>query len=51
LSEQYLTSAQSRAHFFRQQKGLPHLAQIFSGNSVFLRIFAMRSPLVVKTSG
>ncbi|OLP05927.1 hypothetical protein BLL52_2156 [Rhodoferax antarcticus ANT.BR] len=38
-SEQYLTLSQSRAHFFRQAKGLPQVRQILLGNSDFLRIF------------
>lgn len=38
-SEQYLTFSQSRAHFFRQAKGLPQVRQILLGNSDFFRIF------------
>lgn len=43
-SEQVLTPAQSRAHFFRQAKGLPQAAQIFCGRldlSVRLRVTDM----------
>jgi hypothetical protein len=41
LSEQYLTSAQSRSHFFRQENALPQVAHVFSGKLAFLIIFAM----------
>ena len=43
-SEQYFTSSQTLAHFFRHAKGRPQLAQVFSGSSAFLRIFAITSP-------
>ena len=41
LSEQNRTFSQSRSHFLRQLNGLWQVAQIFCGNSDFLRIFAM----------
>ncbi len=39
LSEQYLTSCQSRAHFRRHVNGRPQARQVLAGKSVFLRIF------------
>ena len=36
LSEQYLTSSQTRAHFLRQMKGRPQAAQSFWGRFGFL---------------
>jgi hypothetical protein len=41
LSEQYRTASQTFAHFLRQVKGLPQVAQVFWGRSDFLRILAM----------
>ncbi len=40
-SEQNFTLPQSRAHFLRQAKPKPQVAQILVGKSTFLRIFAM----------
>lgn len=40
-SEQYLTSSQTRAHLFRQAKGRPQVAQVFTGRSPLRVIFAM----------
>jgi hypothetical protein len=37
-SEQYFTSSQSFAHFFRQVNGSPQWAQIFCGRSAFFRM-------------
>jgi len=37
-SEQYLTSAQHRSHFFRQAKGRPQAGQVFVGNSAFFTL-------------
>lgn len=34
-SLQYFTCSQSRAHFLRQVKGRPHVAQIFVGKCCF----------------
>jgi hypothetical protein len=34
-SEQYFTSAQTFSHFFRQAKGRPQAAQVFSGRLGF----------------
>ena len=45
LSEQYFTCGQSRAHFFLQTKGLPHVKQIFCGKSDFFLIGGIRSPV------
>jgi len=35
LSEQYFTSTQTFAHFFRQANGRPHTGQFFVGKSLF----------------
>jgi hypothetical protein len=40
-SEQYFTSSQTFAHFLRQSKGRPQLAQTLRGRSPFFTIFAM----------
>ncbi len=40
-SEHVLTCSQSLFHFFRQENGRPHAAQIFVGRSDFRRIFGM----------
>jgi hypothetical protein len=40
-SEQYRTSSQSFAHFFRHLNGSPHVAQVFSGRLAFLTILGM----------
>jgi hypothetical protein len=47
-SEQYLTLAQSRAHFLRHAKGLPHWMQILVGKSAFERIFGMMAKDIVR---
>lgn len=39
---QYFTFSQSRSHFFRQEKGLPHVVQTFSGKCCFLCITVKR---------
>ena len=39
--EQYTTFGQSRAHFFRQEKGRSQTGQVFVGRSAFRRIFAI----------
>jgi hypothetical protein len=39
-SEQYFTSSQTLAHFFRHPNGRPQLAQLFCGSSAFFCIFA-----------
>jgi hypothetical protein len=41
LSEQYRTASQTFAHFLRQTKGLPQVAQVFCGRSDFLRILGI----------
>lgn len=41
LSEQYLTSLQTFAHFLRQVKGRPHIAHILVGRSDFLMPFGI----------
>lgn len=40
--EQYLTFAQSRAHFRRHENDKPQTVQIFVGKSRFLRIRSVR---------
>lgn len=40
-SEQYLTSSQQSAHFFRQVKGRWHTGQIFVGRSDLDRVRAI----------
>ena len=52
LSEQYLTSFQTFAQARRQVNGRPHATQMRSGNSDFLRIFAIASDVrQERTSG
>lgn len=44
LSEQYLTSSQTLAHFLRHVKGLPQVAQTLLGKSDLLGAFFLGSP-------
>ena len=50
---QYFTFSQSRSHFLRHVKGLPHVAQTFSGKCCFLcttvkRFHTLKGSAVVK---